>query len=988
MQAKPEGSADQEQARKLARVLLEKERNPTREVIRDRVALAVQMTRQANPDADGHVDVEELVHEFEHIFSIFVETGRALDDPTGHVVWLPDRRAAIGWKFWHRYEWFVEQEEGLPAPVVRNLDVVTDQVLERLEDPVREGTWDRRGLVVGSIQSGKTGNYLGLSCKAIDAGYKLVIILAGVHNSLRSQTQIRMDEGILGFDTSANRWFDARNRSVGVGLLPFDPLRVSSLTARHDRGDFSRQILRNVAISLGGDPYVLVIKKNSKILKNLLDWVLHVNGTDDGKGGRIVRGVPLLLIDDEADHASINTRTLAPGEDPEEYRPSAINERVRSILGAFEKRAYVGYTATPFANIFVDPDAFQERLGDDIFPRSFILNLQPPSNYTGPGQIFGIAADPDAGIEGQQGMPLVRVIDDQEPYFPPKYGQDHDPGGLPPSLTGAVRAFILICAARRARGQINVHNSMLIHVARFVNVQRRVRDLVDAELHYLQRRIVHEQPASPRQIREELRELWERDFEPTTFAVSRPDCPGLDWEEVEPHLHEAASRIQIKEINGQTQDILDYVENKNGCSVIAIGGDKLSRGLTLEGLSVSYFLRMSKMYDTLMQMGRWFGYRDGYLDLCRLYTTEDLVKWYRHIALADMELRREFDYMWRGGHTPREYGLRVRTHPEGLLVTALNKSRLGQKMQLSYTGELVQTTFLYKKREQVEGNLKATEDLFRALGPSRKARAQTRSDHRLWDAVPAPTLISFLRGFAVHPRSFEADTSRLSDYIERQLQRGELTDWTVALLSLRQATARFSIGTEENVGLTIRDPRRIEAEGKEKGKEKEKEEEPALYALRNSNIINPPDQALDFDDLTLDAQSVRRILAKRAFGGPNRQADRDLIEASSSRRIYDVAVDLTVMRWKRGEIRGKNEPDTPNGRVIRELRPETRGLMLLYPLTWHDLNGKPYANIEVDKPIVGFAISFPVSDRAQPIEYLVNEVYQRLHLGEIEDVDD
>lgn len=977
MQSGRSSSKAEEQARKLARVLLEKERNPTPELIRERVASGVQMARQMYPN-DESPDAEMLVREFEHIFSIFVETGRALDDPTGHIPWLPDKKASIEWKFWTRYEWFLEQEEALPTPVVRNLDVVTDQVLERLEDPSRKGIWDRRGLVVGSIQSGKTGNYLGLTCKAIDAGYKLVIILAGVHNSLRSQTQIRTDEGVLGFDTSANRLFDEANTRAGVGLLHFDPLLVSSLTARHDAGDFNRGVLRNIAISLGGDPYVLVVKKNKSILKNLLEWALHVNGVDDGKGGKIIRGVPLLLIDDEADHASINIRSLSPGENLEDYRPSAINERIRKILSAFEKRTYVGYTATPFANIYVDPDASSESIGDDIFPRSFILNLQAPSNYVGPARIFGINADVDAGIDGEDPLPLVRKITDQEPFFPEKYKPDHDPGGLPASLLTAIRVFILVCAARRARGQINVHNSMLIHLARFVNVQRKVRELVDEELHHLQRRISHERAESPRQIREEFRKLWNSDFVPTTAAVNREDCPPLSWREIEAHLHEAASRIQIKEINGQTQDILDYVENKNGCSVLVIGGDKLSRGLTLEGLSVSYFLRISKMYDTLMQMGRWFGYRDGYLDLCRLYTTPDLANWYRHIALADIELRREFDYMWRGGHTPREYGLRIRTHQQGMLVTALNKSRLGQKMQLSYTGELVQTAFLYKKKDQVEGNFRATEEFVRNLGDSHRQASRANADHRLWDAVPAESVAAFLKRFAVHPRSFDADPSRLSDYIERQVKRNELTEWTVALISVRRpgAAPYPAIGGEQSIGLSIRDPRRAE---------NGEEEEPALYAIRKSNIINPPDQALDFDGRKVDDTLLEKLLAKRAFARPERQADDVLLQSSVGSSLLEVALELTRLRWKRGEIRGQKEPDTPNGRVLRELRPEARGLMLLYPLTWHDDKGTKYSNIEVEKPHVGFALSFPVSDTAQPTEYLVNEVYQRLHFAEEED---
>lgn len=969
-------SKAEEQARKLARVLLERETNPTREVIRERVASAAHMAQQMYP-GEHPPDVESLVREFEHIFSIFVETGRALDDLTGHVAWLHEKKASIQWRFWERYEWFLEQEEELPTPVVRNVDVVTDQVLERLEEPSRKGVWDRRGLVVGSIQSGKTGNYLGLICKAIDAGYKLVVILAGIHNSLRSQTQIRTDEGVLGFDTSANRMFDAANRRVGVGLLHFDPLRVSSLTARHDGGDFNRGVLRNISIALGGDPYVLVVKKNKSILNNLREWALHVNGVDDGKGGKIIRDVPLLLIDDEADHASIDIRGLPPGENPEDYRPSAINEGIRRIVASFEKRAYVGFTATPFANIYVDPDASTQALGDDIFPRSFILNLQPPSNYVGPAKIFGIDADADAGIEGEDALPLVRRITDHETYFPERYKTDHDPGGLPPTLLTAMRAFILACAARRARGQINVHNSMLVHVARFVNVQRKVRDLVADELHYLQRRISHEKPESPRQIRAELRELWDIDFVPTTAGINRDDCPPLTWKDVEPHLHEAATRIQIKEINGQTQDILDYVENKNGVSVIAIGGDKLSRGLTLDGLSVSYFLRVSKMYDTLMQMGRWFGYRDGYLDLCRLYTTPDLESWYRHIALADIELRREFDYMWRGGHTPREYGLRVRTHPEGLLVTALNKSRLGQKMQLSYAGELAQTAFLYKKKDQVESNLGVTEEFIGALGPSRRADGRA-SDHRLWSGVAGEVLTQFLRRFAVHPRSFEADPGRLSDYIERQIKRGELTEWTVALISVRRTgvTAYPKLGNEEGIGLSIRDPRRAE---------NGVEEEPAVYAIRKSNIINPTDQSLDFEGSRLDGQLLDRLLAKKAFREPQRAEDRGLLQSLAGRPVLEVALALTRLRWKRGEIRGDKEPDSPNGRVLRELRPETRGLMLLYPLTWHDDKRNKYSSIEVEKPHMGFALSFPVSDTAQPIEYLVNEVYQRLHFVEEDD---
>ena len=151
------------------------------------------------------------------------------------------------------------------------------------------------------------------------------------------------------------------------------------------------------------------------------------------------------------------------------------------------------------------------------------------------------------------------------------------------------------------------------------------------------------------------------------------------WEEVSSQLPDVVSDIQVRMINGTAKDALDYSEYEGaGLKVIAIGGDKLARGLTLEGLCVSYFLRASRMYDTLMQMGRWFGYRPGYLDLCRLYTTPDLSEWFGHIADAAEELREEFDIMAATGATPREYGLKVQSHPV-LMVNLKAKDEVGEE---------------------------------------------------------------------------------------------------------------------------------------------------------------------------------------------------------------------------------------------------------------------------------------------------------------------
>jgi len=517
----------------------------------------------------------------------------------------------------------------MPPTVVSNLDELTDMILERLEDPQRDPPWDRRGMVVGSVQSGKTANYTGLICKAVDAGYRLIIILAGIHSNLRAQTQLRLDEGVLGFDTQKSRKLNADNRWVGVGKLPGDRLVIHSLTSSAENGDFNKTVAEQIGVMLGGDPVVLVIKKNSRLLGNLIKWVLHVAGSDDVvTGKRIVRGAPLLLIDDEADNASINTKAR-PGIDESES-VTAINGKISTLLDAFEQSAYVGYTATPFANIFINPEAETPAHGEDLFPRSFIINVKPPSNYVGPVKVFGLDGDSDAGIIGSDGLPIVRVIDDFGDAFPPKHRVDHIPTVLPDSLQHAIRCFILTCAARRARGQVKNHNSMLVHVTRFVNAQAVVVGLIRRELAVLQRRIEFGDGKRRPTLLEELEKIWNDEFMPVTKAMGDESGAPLKWSEVEAQLHPAAAKISVVSINGFAKEALDYKEHEvEGRTVIAVGGDKLSRGLTLEGLSVSYFLRTSRMYDTLMQMGRWFGYRPGYLDLCRLFTTRTLMDWYR-----------------------------------------------------------------------------------------------------------------------------------------------------------------------------------------------------------------------------------------------------------------------------------------------------------------------------------------------------------------------
>ncbi len=920
--------------------------------------------RYAEEDfGEGTVDVEELVKYFARNSNIFVAPMQTLS-AVGHTEWLAAKRGEIDWKFWERYESFLQMVEKLPDPVIRSIDVRTEGILDLLEDPHRIAPWDTRGLVVGSVQSGKTGNFLGLACKALDAGYKLVIILAGIHNSLRAQTQIRMEEGLLGYNTDSSLFFEQASTKVGVGTLSFPDLPVNSMTSRSESGDFKASNLGTV-LHLGETPFIVVVKKHESILNNLRAWLTQKTA---------FRDIPMLVIDDEADHSSINTKKSIKGTvngvAAEQVDPSKINRRIRELLGAFEKSAYIGYTATPFANIFVDPKASHKTLGDDLFPRNFIVSLPPPDTYVSVDKVFGRNGDIDSGLDEREGLPLTRLVTDFDKVFPPKAKSDFVPESLPDSLKDAINSFLLVCIARYARGQVTKHNSMLVHVARFVDAQGKLAELIKTELLFLQRRISNETEGTSIALRDDLRRLWESDFVPTTRKVADPDCPEMSWSQIESSLHPAISKIRVLEINGSSADILDYEKHRSiGVSVIAVGGDKLSRGLTLEGLSVSYYMRVTKMYDSLLQMGRWFGYRPGYVDLCRIYTSPDLIAWYRHVALAEAELRLEFERMANLKATPEEYGLRVRTHPGGMLVTALNKSRASMKLRVSYEGTLAQCVLLSTNSDVRERNRLAVADLITPLG--RFEQAKEGSLTRVWK-VKADSVCLFLDAFDSPMGVNGFDAKRIAQFIRRQQGQSELVNWTVALVGANG-------GMLDTIGdLEIK---LVKRKNVDEGTSKTR------YELANSNVLNPPDQAIDLSGAKLDAEWIHHLLGKRAFG-EDCLVERALIQNSIGRDAMEIAQEISLLRYDTEKAAGRlranqNPPKQPLGGVVRDMRHTSNGLLLLYPL-----DAKFAGILDESKTIFTCALSFPTSATAVPIEYQVNEVYRQLNLAQVEDPQD
>lgn len=855
-----------------------------------------------------------------------VENAVVLQNDENHIPWFDDRRSELDWEFWNTYTEYL-QDKGWSPNLIDNLDRSTDDIIRRLEDPLRKGNWDRRGMVVGEIQSGKTSNYIGLACKAFDAGYKLVIILAGIHNSLRSQTQIRINEGIIGSNTISGIDDPDSQKRTGVGFLSdYDyKKRPGTLTSIENNGDFSKRVMKSAGIKPGQMPLILVVKKNVTALKNIKNWALSEAHRVE-TGGKILYDVPLLLIDDEADNASINTKKvpdIEPGEEPdEEYEPTKINGLIREILHSFEKSAYVGYTATPFANIFIYPDTYLTKFGKDLFPRHFIISLPAPSNYVGPDTVFGFEEDPETGIEGEEGLPLIYYVKDSGECIPPVHKSGYHVKSIPETLKKAIKYFILSCTARTVRGHPNEHNSMLVHVTRYINVQTRIGELVESELRSIRQMLYYKSGTNPEAIFEEFREIWETEFVPVTRTVMEktgdPAISEISWEEIRENIVPAALKIRTIIANSSSNDVLEYRNHeKNGLSAIIIGGDRLSRGLTLEGLTISYYLRSTRMYDTLMQMGRWFGYRPGYLDLCRIFTTNELAECYSHIALAGRELREEFVHMADTGATPEDYGLRVRAHPGNMIVTSVNKMRSGEIMRLSYAGTISENVAFFRDQDENNKNIKSAGDFVTELG--RGKNFDDFKKYYIWKSVPAEMIISYMDSVKTHPQSYKANSDLISRYIRKAVTNNELTSWTVVLMNSGQ-------GDQLKIG--------------------EYELKSVIRSRHNKN------------DPFSDKYTIRRLISTR-----NEWLDLD----ETVRK--DVMAE-TVEAWKKGNIKSKEIPEIPSGRIIREKRDKSEGLLLIYPLDLReDKDGEKL--IET----IGFAVSFPYSDTAPSIEYIVNKIY-------------
>ncbi|ABF43267.1 endonuclease [Candidatus Koribacter versatilis Ellin345] len=709
--------------------------------------------RQAFPLSDD--DFASLIKRLHAKLAITMDTGVVLLGEEEHTPWLSSRKAVIDPFYWQRFLQLLQRKDW-PPKVLSTLNSVTDNILDLLGDPAKPGSWKRRGLVIGDVQSGKTATYTALSCKAGDAGYRLIVLLTGTLESLRRQTQERLDEGFVGFDSSGILRKIRNNRAVGVGTL--DARRSAGVFTSRDR-DFSKTLVNSLGIRINSikEPVLVVVKKNRKILENLEKWLTEYNAGDDGK-----IDVPLLLIDDEADSASVNTNPLSTD-------PTEINKRIRALLALFKRSSYIGFTATPFANIFINPDSENDMLGDDLFPRDFIYTLDPPTNYVGPVVMFG--DEPRDGI--------LEPISDAESVFPSRHKCSWPINDLPQSLRDAVTSFVIANTIRDLRGDSATHRSMLVNVSRFTAVQDQVAVLINSDLNRIQQDIRNYSQLDPaialrNKTISEIHQVWRSSYNTKEFA----------WEGVQRALLASALPIVVKAVNQRTGAAsLDYASNReNGLRVIAIGGNSLSRGLTLEGLSTSYFYRNSQMYDTLLQMGRWFGYRDNYSDLCKVWLSEDAIQWYSHITAATEELRFEVKRMRRMNATPREFGLKVRAHPDSLIVTAQNKMRLAHTIErvISISTEAIESTRLKSSRVIISANKQVVANAIANFERAGIACESSEWNNPIWREVPKELVSALIRNFEVHPLNVAFQSEDLADYFTNTTEP-KLQKWDVVL---------------------------------------------------------------------------------------------------------------------------------------------------------------------------------------------------------------
>lgn len=685
------------------------------------------------------------------------------------------------------------------------------EIVKKFGDPKSNSSFYIRGLVVGNVQSGKTANFNAVINSAIDAGYDLIIVLSGIMEDLRIQTQRRIEKEVEGKYEKGEFIGVGNIASYGpIGLFPdVQPIIVPTSTET----DFKKSI-KEADFSLN-NKNILVCKKNTDVLKNLLLWLHEYLNVNKEK-----IKIPLLIIDDEADNASLNNL----GEKGVNYS-SIINGHIRAILGLFDKKTYLGYTATPFANVLQDRNTASEEKwkikdqGKDycfdqvgnLFPTDFIELLFPPSNYIGAKHFF----ETNSG-EIKKIAPLIEVIDDHLEAFPTRLTADRQPTNekagvsraackddkfplfIPSSMKEAVMCFVVSTAIRISRKSsmrdtkfYQPHNTMLIHISRFITWQSQTKKLVSEYVEKLKYDLDNDLPSGEKTIYSEFERIWYKYYSYVMKNIGDylPDDYDDDFltprsfEDIKPLLIEAIKNIEVKAINSlPPRDQLSYPDNEEK-KYIAIGGNRLSRGFTLEGLTINYFVRNTDFADTLLQMGRWFGYRPGYIDCCKLFTTEDALSKYDQVTATIEDLEQKFIDMNRDPeNTPETYSLRVLKHPGYLKITRRSILKNTKEIKCSFSDHMIQTAKFKIDNKRINKAWGAFGNFVKSRGDRFKELKNGKGEVEYLSFKP--TNIDDLFTLFKLPNSFadlSFDFANLESFIRACNNENKLTNWTIVI---------------------------------------------------------------------------------------------------------------------------------------------------------------------------------------------------------------
>lgn len=625
-----------------------------------------------------------------------------------------------------------------------------------LGKPPGEESIDTRGLVLGYVQSGKTTNFMSVIAKAADVGYRLIIVLSGITDNLRKQTQERLDEYLV------------------------EPCQKKVHLLTTEERDFAEITSSEALLSQDEMRLLAIVKKNPARLRRLNKWIKKASSTT-------LASCPILIIDDEADQASIDVGTK---------RQSTINALIRELL-SHPKAAYIAYTATPFANLLIDPAD-----SADLYPRDFVVSLPRSEAYFGPERIFG-SLDAEEGQEPDDGLDLVRIIpaDEAAVVKPPtkKEQLDEWEATVPPSLRTAVLWFLMATTARRLRTDDIRHSSMLIHTSMRALAHELTRDALQSEIRGLSK-LIRQQNAA---LIDEMENLWAAETQ-RVDAETFQNIP-ITFEQVMSGIVSTVDNTRVIMDNYLSSERLKYRKDVAE-TVIVIGGNTLSRGLTLEGLIASYFVRAASAYDTLLQMGRWFGYRKGYEDLVRIWMTSELQRWFFDLSTVEAEVREEIEAYAKEGKKPSQLPVRIRSHPQ-MMITAASKMRNAVKANVSYSGTKVQTILFNELDKQwLDANINAVENMVSAARAAGHDECELPSPQmRGFQGVSNDTILRFLSEYKVHEDARTIRTDTVSEYLRAQADKGGIESWNVVFIERKDSSpSDLSLGLKQPMQLLRR----------------------------------------------------------------------------------------------------------------------------------------------------------------------------------------